>query len=188
MADTVADDFRTTQVGDRYAKALFDLAKDEGALARVRADLHTIKGWLADSADLRNLIASPVFSSDDKRAGLTALAQRAGLSASVQKFLGLLASNGRAGSLRTVIVAFDRLYAREAGIVSAEVVSAMALSGAQLASIKDTLSKSLGREPELSTRVDPSILGGLRVRVGSRLFDASLKTRLDEMKHALKRA
>ncbi|MFN4288019.1 MAG: F0F1 ATP synthase subunit delta [Brevundimonas sp.] len=184
----MADDFRTTQVGDRYAKALFDLAKDEGALAQVRRDLHTIKGWLADSAELRNLIASPVFSSEDKRAGLTALAQRAGLGASVQKFLGLLATNGRADALKAVIAAFDRLYAREMGIVSAEVVSATALSSAQLASIKGTLSRSLGREPELSTRVDPSILGGLRVRVGSRLFDASLKTRLDEMKHALKRA
>ena len=184
----MADDFRTTEVGDRYAQALFDLALETGRLDAVRADLQSLKAAWIDSADLRRLATSPVVSAEDQSKGLTAIAAKAAFEKTTTNFLGLLAQNGRARDLTAVIAGFDARYARHAGVVAAEVVSAQPLDAKQLAAIKSALNASLGKAPELTTRVDPSILGGLKVKVGSRLFDASLKTKLDQMKFALKRA
>ena len=111
-----------------------------------------------------------------------------GKSQTFMTVMGLLAQNGRARDLTSTIAAFETLYAKKTGLVAAEVVSAQALTAAQLKSIQTSLRASLGKDPELTTRVDPSILGGLKVKVGSKLFDASLKTKLDQMKFALKRA
>ncbi|NBB65712.1 F0F1 ATP synthase subunit delta [Pseudomonas sp. ODNR1LW] len=184
----MADDFRTTEVGDRYAQALFDLALETGRLDAVRADIVSLKTAWTESADLRRLATSPVISADDQVKGLTAIAAKAKFEPNTVNFLGLLAQNGRARDLAAVIAGFERLYAKHAGIVAAEVVSAQPLDAKQLAAIKTQLNKSLGKAPELTTRVDPAILGGLKVKVGSKLFDASLKTKLDQMKFALKRA
>jgi len=184
----VADDFRTTEVGDRYAQALFDLALETGRLDAVRADVVSLKTAWSESADLRRLATSPVISADDQVKGLVAVATQARFEKNTVNFLGLLAQNGRARDLGAVIAGFERLYAKHAGIVAAEVVSAQPLDAKQLAAIKTALNASLGKAPELTTRVDPSILGGLKVKVGSKLFDASLKTKLDQMKFALKRA
>lgn len=184
----MADDFRTTEVGERYAQALFDLADETKALDAVRADLASLKAAWGESADLRRLVTSPVISADDQRKGLVAIADKAKFNATTRKFLGLLAQNGRARDLTAVIAGFGALYAKKTGVVAAEVVSAKALSAAQMKSIQTALRSALGRDPELSARVDPSILGGLKVKVGSKLFDASLKTKLDQMKFALKRA
>ena len=184
----MADDFRTTEVGDRYAQALFDLALETGRLDAVRADIVALKTAWTDSADLRRLAASPVISTEDQGKGLVAIATQAKFEPNTVNFLGLLAQNGRAKDLAAVIAGFERLYAKHAGIVAAEVVSAQPLDAKQVAAITAALSKSLGKAPELTARVDPSILGGLKVKVGSKLFDASLKTKLDQMKFALKRA
>lgn len=184
----MADDFRTTEVGDRYAQALFDLALETGRLDAVRADVVALKTAWTDSADLRRLAASPVISTEDQGKGLVAIATQAKFEPNTVNFLGLLAQNGRAKDLAAVIAGFERLYAKHAGIVAAEVVSAQPLDAKQLAAIKAALNTSLGKAPELTTRVDPAILGGLKVKVGSKLFDASLKTKLDQMKFALKRA
>ncbi|WEK41006.1 MAG: F0F1 ATP synthase subunit delta [Candidatus Brevundimonas colombiensis] len=184
----MADDFRTTEVGDRYAQALFDLALETGRLDAVRADVVSLKTAWSESADLRRLATSPVISADDQVKGLVAVATQARFEKNTVNFLGLLAQNGRARDLGAVIAGFERLYAKHAGIVAAEVVSAQPLDAKQLAAIKTALNASLGKAPELTTRVDPSILGGLKVKVGSKLFDASLKTKLDQMKFALKRA
>ncbi|MFN3838707.1 MAG: F0F1 ATP synthase subunit delta [Brevundimonas sp.] len=184
----MADDFRTTEVGDRYAQALFDLALETGRLDAVRADVVALKTAWTDSADLRRLAASPVISTEDQGKGLVAIATQAKFEPNTVNFLGLLAQNGRAKDLAAVIAGFERLYAKHAGIVAAEVVSAQPLDAKQLAAIKAALNASLGKAPELTTRVDPAILGGLKVKVGSKLFDASLKTKLDQMKFALKRA
>lgn len=184
----MADDFRTTEVGERYAQALFDLADETKALDAVRADLKSLRAAWGESADLRRLLTSPVIASDDQAKGLTAIADKAKFNATTKKFLGLLAANGRARDLTAVIAAFDALYAKKTGVVAAEVVSAQALSAAQLKSIQSALRTALGKDPETTVRVDPSILGGLKVKVGSKLFDASLKTKLDQMKFALKRA
>lgn len=184
----MADDFRTTDVGERYAQALFDLALETGRLHAVRADLKSLKTAWIESADLRRLATSPVIAAEDRSRGLTAIADKARFEATTQNFLGLLGKNGRARDLGAVITGFERLHARHTGVVAAEIVSSVPLSVAQSKAIKAALTTALGKDPEMTTRVDPSILGGLKVKVGSRLFDASLKSKLDQMKFALKQA
>lgn len=184
----MAEDFRTTEVGERYAQALFDLALEGGRLDAVRADLASLRAAWNDSADLRRLAVSPLIGAEDQGRGLVAIADKVRFNAVTRNFLGLLAQNGRARDLPGVIAGFDALYAAHAGVVAAEVISAQALSAKQLAAIKAALTQALGKDPEMTARVDASLLGGLKVKVGSRLFDASLKTKLDQMKFALKRA
>ncbi|MFN8873208.1 MAG: F0F1 ATP synthase subunit delta [Brevundimonas sp.] len=184
----MADEFRTSEVGERYARALFDLALETRALEAVRADLLSLTSAWRDSADLRRLLASPLLASADQARGLTAVAEAAKVHAPTCKFLRLRPQGGRARDLPAALAAFGALYARHPGGVAAEVVSAAPLGAAQLKAVKAGLREALGKDPELTARVDPSLLGGLKVKVGSRLFDASLKTRLDQMKFALKRA
>ncbi|ADK99442.1 F0F1 ATP synthase subunit delta [Brevundimonas subvibrioides] len=184
----MADDFRTTEVGARYAQALFDLALETGKLDAVRADLKSLKAAWVESADLRRMAMSPILSAEDQGKGLTAIATAAKFETTTRNFLGLLAQNGRTRDLGGVITGFETLYARHTGVVAAEVVSAMPLTTAQTTHIRSALMQALGKAPEMTARVDPSILGGLKVKVGSKLFDASLKTKLDQMKFALKRA
>ncbi len=175
-------------MGARYAQALFDLALDADALSAIEADLQSLKTARAESADLRRLMDSPAFGAADKAKALKAIAEKAQFHPTTQKFLGLLTANGRSGSLGVVTDSFTRLSAAHRGVVSAEVVSAVKLSAAQQKGIAAALRQSLGKDPEITTRVDPSILGGLKVRVGSRLFDSSLRSKLDTLKFALKRA
>jgi F-type H+-transporting ATPase subunit delta len=184
----VADDSQQADVGLRYAQALFELAKAQGDAAVVEADLKSLKAMRADSADLRTLIASPAFDAEEKGKGLAAVAEAAGFAATTKKFLGLVAANRRASALPGMIAAYETLAAEDRGAVSAEVVTAMPLTEAQAKALAASLRTALGKDPEIETRVDPAILGGLKVRVGSRLYDASLKSRLDSPKFALKRA
>jgi F-type H+-transporting ATPase subunit delta len=184
----VADDIKATDAGQRYAQALFDLADDNGALPAVEADLRSLKTMLAESRDLSRLLASPAFSGEDRAKGLKAVAAKAKFSPITLKFLGLLAANGRTALLQSAITSFLALSAKRRGVVAAEVTTAIALTPAQTKGVAAALRTALGKDPEISTRVDPTMLGGMKVRVGSRLFDASLKSRLDSLKFALKRA
>ncbi len=184
----MADDSKASDVGARYAQALFELAKDQRQTAAVEADLKSLKAMLADSADLRTLIGSPGLPAADKARGLAAIAEAAGFSATTAKFAGLVAANRRSSALPAMIAAFERLAAEDRGAVSAQVTTAMPLTDAQRDALAASLRLALGKDPEIETRVDPAILGGLKVRVGSRLYDASLKSRLDSLKFALKRA
>lgn len=184
----MADDSKATDVGARYAQALFDLAKDEKKIAAVESDLQSLKRMAADSADLRTLLFSPGFSAEQKAAGLNALAAKAKCDPLTIKFIGFLTAQRRANALLSVITGFEALAAKERGAVSAEVTTAVPMSAAQEKGVAAALRQALGKTPEISTRVDPSLLGGIKVRVGSRLFDASLKSRLDSLKFALKRA
>jgi F-type H+-transporting ATPase subunit delta len=177
-----------SEAGQRYAKALFDLASETGALRAVEADMTSLSLALAESADLRRLLDSPTFSVADKARGLAAIAAKAKFNAVTAKFLGLLAANGRSADLNVAIAAFQAMAARARGAVSAEVISASPLTAAQAKGVAAALRTALGKDPEVTTRVDPALLGGLKVRVGSRLFDASLKSKLDSLKFALKRA
>ena len=186
--DPLADDSRSSDVGDRYAQALFDLALETGQLDAVEKDLKSMRAMLGDSQDLRRLIASPAFSSEDKGRAIAAIADKARFAPTTRKFLGLLAANGRVSALNGSITAFHRLAARHRGTVAAEVTTAVELTGNQRKDLAAALRQALGKDPEITTRVDPSILGGLRVKVGSRLYDASLRSKLDQMKFALKRA
>jgi F-type H+-transporting ATPase subunit delta len=188
VRENVADDTKASDAGQRYAKALFDLANETGALRAVEADLKSLAAALNDSVDLRRLLASPVFGAADKAKGLAAIAAKAKFNPTTGKFLGLLAANGRAGDLSAAINAFRVLTAKARGAVSAEVISAAPLTAAQAKGVAAGLRTALGKDPEITTRVDPSLLGGIKVRVGSRLFDASLKSKLDSLKFALKRA
>jgi F-type H+-transporting ATPase subunit delta len=180
----VADDSRHVDVGGRYALALFELADEAGALA----DLKTLAQAERDHGDLRRAMANPTISHEDKGKVLAAVADAAGASALTKNFLGLLAANMRASALPAVIKAFERLAAGRRGAVAAEVTSALPLTTAQAEGVAAALRQALGKDPEITLRVDPAILGGLKVRVGSRLFDSSLKSRLDHMKFALTRA
>ena len=185
---SVADDSRNADVGARYAQALFELADEGGSLAAVEGDLKGFKAASAESAELRRFIASPAFSADDKGRALLAIAGAGGANAVTQKFIGLLAANNRVSALPAIITAFEKLAADRRGAVAAEVTSAVELTPEQRSGVAAALRQALGKDPEITTRVDPSILGGLKVKVGSRLFDSSLKSRLDHLKFALKRA
>lgn len=185
---TVADDSKATDVGARYAQALFDLAKDNDQITPVEADLKTLKALLAESAELRTVLRSPVFDADAKARVLAALAERAEFQPTTRKFVGFLAAQRRVSSLASVITSFEALSATYRGVVSAQVTTAVQLTAAQSKGLQAALRLALGKDPEIETRVDPAILGGLKVRVGSRLFDASLKSKLDSLKFALKRA
>jgi F-type H+-transporting ATPase subunit delta len=184
----VADDSKNTDVGGRYAQALFELADAQGRLPQVEADLKGLEQARGESADFARLLASPAFSAEDKGRALKAVAQAAGVDALTAKFLGVIAANGRASGLPAIAKAFAALAAKRRGAVAAEVVTAAPLSEAQSQGLLAALRHSLGRDPELSIRVDPALLGGIKVRVGSRLYDASLKTRLDQLTAALARA
>jgi F-type H+-transporting ATPase subunit delta len=131
---------------------------------------------------------SPRFSSEDKGKGLAAIAERGQVQPLTVKFLGLLAANRRTNALVEITAAFQRLAAARRGLVSAQVTTAVPLSDAQTNALKSALRQAIGKDPEIEARVDPAILGGVKVRVGSRLYDASLKSRLDSLKYALKRA
>ena len=184
----MADDSNPTDVAARYAQALFDLAKDQGAVAAVEADLRSFKSMHAESADLRLLLASPAFGAEDKGKGLDAVAAKAGFTPLTRKFIGLMAANRRATALPAAITAFEALAAAARGAVAAEVTTAVALTAAQQKGLQAALRQALGKDPEITTRVDPQILGGLKVRVGSRLYDASVRSKLDSLRFALKRA
>lgn len=184
----MADDSKVSNVGGRYAQALFDLASEQNKVATVEADLKSLKAAIAESRDLRALLASPAFGADDKRKGLTAIAEKAKFHPVTRKFVGLIAANGRAAALPDAISGFENLAAAARGAVSAEVVTAIPLSSAQAKGVAAALRQALGKDPEITTRVDPSLLGGIKVKVGSRLFDASVRSKLDSLKFALKRA
>ena len=184
----MADDSVASDVGARYAQALFDLAVESNAVDAVEADLKSLKAMVQTSPDLRRLLASPRFTAEDKAKGLTVLAERMKAGPLILKVLGLLAANRRTGVLVGVIEAFQRLAANRRGQVAAHVVTAVALTRAQEKSLAAALRQALGKDPQIDARVDPAILGGLKVRVGSRLYDASLKSKLDTLKYALKRA
>jgi F-type H+-transporting ATPase subunit delta len=184
----VADDSQTSNVAGRYAQALFDLANEQKATAEVEADLKSLKAAIAESRDLRILLESPAFDSEDKAKGLAAIAGKAAFHATTRKFLGLLAANGRASALAATIAGFEKLAADARGEVQAQVTTAMPLTPDQAKGVAQALRQALGKAPQIETRVDPAILGGIKVRVGSRLFDASLRSKLDSLKFALKRA
>ena len=173
-------------VAERYASALFDLARDESSLESVERELRSVAAMLDDSADLRRLVESPVFSAEDQERAIGVIADRAGIRGLTGNFLRLVARNRRLFALPGIITAFRAMAARHRGEVTAEVTSAHPLSDAQVSELKAALNAKLGKEITLQTRVNPAILGGLVVRVGSRMIDTSLRTRLMTVKTQLK--
>lgn len=173
-------------VPGRYASALFELASEEKATEEVSRQLHSFQSAIDQSEDLNRLVISPVFSSADQIGALDAVAGQLGITGATLNFLKLCARNRRLSAVRGVIKAYATLLGQSKGEIAGEVASAEPLSGQQLDDLKAALKSALGRDVLLSTRVDSSLLGGLIVKVGSRMMDNSLKTKLQTLKIAMK--
>ncbi len=169
----------------RYASALYELADEQSALDKVAADLNTLKAMLDYSADFARFIKSPVLSRDDQSKGIAAVASAAQLLPLTQNFLGLVARNRRLFALPGMIRGFLEILAERRGQQTAEVTSAVPLTEAQIGALSNSL-KTGSRAVTVSTKVDPSILGGLIVRLGSRMIDSSLKSKLQRLKLSMK--
>jgi len=173
-------------VAGRYATALFELAREGRKLKQVEKDLGSLEAMLDGSADLTRLVRSPVFSAEDQARAMGAVLAKAKIKGLTANFVGLIAKNRRLFALRDMIAAFRALLARERGEATADVATAAKLSAAQLKRLKTTLKSALGQDVTVAARVDPELLGGLVVKVGSRMIDNSLKTKLDNLKVAMK--
>lgn len=169
----------------RYAAALFDLAKDANQIPAVEAGLAQFQKLYDESADLRSLVRSPVISSEDQARALGAVLDKAGIGGLAANFFKLIAANRRLFAAPDMIKGFNALAAKARGEVTAEVTSAVALNDAQTAELKKTLKETVGKDVTLKTSIDPSLLGGLIVKVGSRMIDSSLKTKLLNLKTTL---
>lgn len=178
----------TSEADSRYASALLQLAEEAKSLKTVEKDLKTLKGLFAKSTDLIEMASSPVLADDAKAKALLALATKAKLGKLTKNFIATVADNGRAGELPSMIAAFEQIVAERRGTESALVTSAKKLSAAQVKSISASLKKSLGHAVSLETAIDPELLGGFAVKIGSKYYDATLKTKLEGLKLALKEA
>ena len=170
----------------RYATALFDLAREAKAIAAVEASLATLEDALAQSDDLRRLVASPLVARGAATDAVKAVAAALKLDALTANFLGVLATNRRLSQLGKVIAAFHELAANFRGESSATVTSAHPLDEGQLAALRAKLKGRVGRDVAVSMKTDPAILGGLIVKIGSQLIDGSIRTKLNALAHAMK--
>jgi len=178
--------FSAVGLAGRYATALFDLAEGEGALDVIAGDLKALAAMLDESNDFRRLVASPVTSRTEQSHAVCAVADAAGLSALTSKFLGVLAGNRRLFALGGVVSAYLQILADHRGETTAEVTSAKPLSESQLKAVTDALKTAMGTKVAVETRVDPGVLGGLIVKVGSRMVDSSLRSKLQQLRLSMK--
>jgi F-type H+-transporting ATPase subunit delta len=176
----------TAGVAGRYASALFELANEQNRLDEVDADLGKFQSMLDASGDLKRLVNSPAFAAEDQQRALKAVMDWASIGATTGNFLGVVARNRRLFAAEDMIKTFRGLLARHRGEVAAEVKSAIALTDEQLAALKARLKSTFGKDVRIDARVDPSLLGGLVVKIGSRMFDSSLRTKLSNLKVVLK--
>ncbi len=175
-----------TGIAGRYATAIFELAEDTRALPAIEKDFAALREVLAESADLTRLVRSPVFASDDQARALKAVMEKIGISDLGTKFVLVLAAKRRLFYLTDIIKSFERILATRRGEVQAQVTSARKLNDGETAELKAALKAKLGREPRLDTKVDPTLLGGLVVKVGSRMIDTSLRTKLNGLRAAMR--
>jgi len=170
----------------RYASALFDLARDQRQIEAVSKSLDSLNQALLDSKDFAGLVGSPLVSRDEAGKAFAALAPQLNLDPITANFLGVLARNGRKGELRKVIRAYRRLASEHRGETTAEVVTARPLNDDQLAALKQQLRTRTGRDVSIDAAVDPDILGGIVVKLGSQQIDASIRTKLNRLAQAMK--
>ena len=173
-------------VPGRYAIALYELARDAKSIDKVGGDLDRFKALLEGSEDLTRLVRSPVYSAEDQARAISAVLKKAKISGLAANFIGLVTKNRRLFAVRDMISAYHKIAAAERGEVSAEVISADKLTAAQMKKLKAALKSQVGRDVVMEESVDPSILGGLIVKVGSRMVDNSLRTKLQNLKIAMK--
>lgn len=173
-------------MAERYATALFDLALDQNAVDAVGADLTTFDRLIAGSADLARLVRSPVFTAEEQLKAMSVVIERAGIAGLAARFLKVVASNRRLFAIRDIIHAYRAMVAKHKGEITAQITVAEQVSGAHLAAITDALNSVTGKQVQVDVRVDPAIIGGLVVKLGSRMVDSSLRTKLNAIKHAMK--
>ena len=183
-----AEDTSVSGVSGRYATALFELARDQNVVDEVKADLDKFDVLLNDSADLKRLVRSPVFAADAQSRALSAVLDKAGIAGIAANFLKVLTANRRLFVVADVIRASRALVAKFKGETTADVTVAEALSDKNLDALKVALKSVTGKDVALNVKVDPSIIGGLVVKLGSRMVDGSLRTKLNSIKHAMKEA
>ena len=176
----------TAGLAGRYATALYELAHDAGALDQVAGDLAAIKTMLAGSADARFLIASPLIPRKQQSKAMAELIAKAQIGDIARRFVGVVAGNRRLAQLPEFIDSFESLMARRRGEMEAEVTSAVPLSQSQVNAIAGSIPGATGRKVRLVLKVDPKLVGGLRVKVGSRLVDASIAAKLSRLQLAMK--
>jgi F-type H+-transporting ATPase subunit delta len=172
----------------RYATALFELALEGNAVDAVRTDLERFDALVAESADLERLVRSPVFSADEQGKALTAVLDKAGIEGLAAQFLLAVTANRRLFAARDMARGFRKLVAQHKGEVTAEVTVAEPLKDEHLAALKSALKTASGKDVDLDIKIDPAIIGGLVVKLGSRMVDTSLRTKLNAIKHAMKEA
>ena len=183
------EDSTVSGMAGRYARALFELALDAKSVDAVKADVEKFDAMIAESADLLRLVRSPVFGAEEQTKALSAVLSKAGIDGLAANFLLFVASNRRLFAVRDMIRDFRKLVARWKGEVTAEVTVAEKLSDAHLDEIKNTLKSITGEKAvDLNVKIDPAIIGGLMVKLGSRMVDSSLRTKLNAIKHAMKEA
>jgi F-type H+-transporting ATPase subunit delta len=173
-------------VAGRYATALFELALEQRSVDAVKADLDRFAAMVDDNPELARLVRSPVFTADEQARALTAVLSNAGIGGLAAKFLLLVASNRRLFAVRQILRDFRLLVAQYKGEVTAEVTVAEKLDDKYLGGLKSALKNVTGKDVDLDVKIDPSIIGGLIVKLGSRMVDTSLKTKLNAIKHAMK--
>ena len=176
-----------TGLAGRYAGALYALAVESKKIDAIHADLTALAGLVAEHQELKKLVDSPILTRHEQQSAVTAILEKAGADALTVKFVGTLAANGRLSALLRVIRAFLEEHARRRGQISAEVISAVPLDDSRKASVEKTVARLAGSDKlSLSMRVDPSLIGGLVVRIGSRMIDTSIKTKLSRLETAMK--
>jgi len=184
----VADEAHLSGIAGRYALAVFELAQETRSVETVGRDFTALKTMLAESADLVRLVRAPVFSREEQAKGMEALLDKMGAAPLSTKFVLLLCAKRRLFVLPDAIRDYETLVATQRGEISAEVASARTLSDAQVDELKRVLKAKLGREPRLTAHVDPTLLGGLVVKVGSRMIDSSLKAKLNALRSVMRGA
>lgn len=181
-----AEDQTVSGVAGRYATALFELGAENSALEQIEADLNRFGEAMDASEDLLRLVKSPMFSAEEQARALEAILEELKIEGLTRNFLLLVAKNRRLFATRDMIGAFRALLAAHRGEMSATVTAASALNDTQITALKQALKAALGKDVMLDQRVDPSLIGGLTVKVGSRMIDTSLRTKLTRLQHAMK--
>jgi len=182
----VANKHQEAGLALRYATAVLELAQEEKSVDAVERDLGALHRMIGESSDLRDLLRSPIFSRAEHAKAMKVVLDALGASALTTKFILTLAAKRRLFALPEIVRSFQDMLARQRGEVSAQVTSAQALSESQLSELRAVLKSRLGRDPRIETRIDPSLLGGLVVKVGSRMIDSSLRTKLQGIRVAMR--
>jgi F-type H+-transporting ATPase subunit delta len=172
----------------RYATALFELAREGDAIDAVKAELDRFDALIGGSPDLLRLVRSPVFSAAEQLAALAAVLQRAGIGGLAERFLKLVTANRRLFAVRDMVRGFRNLVADHKGQATAEVTVAEPLKDEHVGALKSALKAVSGKDVDLNVKIDPALLGGLVVKLGSRMVDTSLRTKLNAIRHAMKEA